>query len=555
MRMRNFTRLLLTMTVTVALAGYCQAPPTDRSGAQLGRNAAISKVWSPDLRNGMYKNPVLNADYSDPDAIRVGDKFYLVASSFDSVPGLPILQSFDLVNWRLIGHALARQPPFERYSQTQHGNGVWAPALRFHNGEFYLFYPDPDFGIYMVKSKSVMGLWSQPLLVKAAKGWIDPCPFWDEDGKAYLVSGLAGSRAGAKSAVIMSRMKPDGTELLDGGAIVYDGHGEDTTVEGPKLYKRHGYYYIFAPAGGVAIGWQVVLRSRNIFGPYERRKVLQQGTTAINGPHQGAWVDTGTGEDWFLHFQDRGWLGRVVHLEPMKWVDDWPEIGDMSQGAIGQPVLAYKKPRTLHTPIPENPADSDEFNGSTLGLQWQWQADPEPTWGFPSQALGVLRLIDVPVPKQVHNLWDTPAVLLQKLPAARFIATTKLKAILLNQGDRAGLVLMGKDYGSLVIAKTEHGNMLRQLLGMSADLGTPERIAAELPLLQEDVYLRVAVDEGKVSFSYSLDGRDFRPVGQPFTAQPGVWIGAKMGIFASGVTDHGEFGYADFDWFRLTTLQ
>jgi beta-xylosidase len=553
--MRDFIWTLLTITMTAAtVTGHCQAVRPDRSLTQLDEDAQVSKVWSSDLGNGMYKNPVLNADYSDPDVIRVRDRFYLVASSFDGVPGLPILESYDLVNWRLIGHALARQPPFDRYSETQHGNGVWAPALRFHNGEFYLFYPDPDFGIYMVKAKNAAGPWSQPILIKAAKGWIDPCPLWDEDGKAYLVSGLAGSRAGAKSALVISRMKPDGTELLDGGAIVYDGHDEDPTIEGPKLYKRHGYYYIFAPAGGVQTGWQVVLRSRNIFGPYERRKVLQQGTTAINGPHQGAWVDTGTGEDWFLHFQDRGWQGRVMHLEPMTWVDDWPEIGDRSQGPIGQPVISYRKPRTLHPPILQNPADSDEFNSSALGLQWQWQANPQPTWGFPSQALGVLRLIDTPVPTRAHNLWDTPAVLLQKLPASRFMATTKIKATLLNQGDRAGLVLLGKDYGSLVLAKSEHGNVLRQSLCMSADLGTSERIVAEVPLSQDEVYVRVAVDEGSVRFSYSLDGKEFHPIGQPFMAKQGVWIGAKVGIFASGVTEHGEFGYADFDWFRLTAL-
>lgn len=553
--MRYPTWPLLIITTTIATAtGHCQAARPDRSLAQLHNDAAVSKVWSPDLGDGKYKNPVLNADYSDPDVIRVGDRFYLVASSFDSVPGLPILESYDLVNWRLVGHALSRQLPLDRYSVTQHGNGVWAPALRFHNGEFYLFYPDPDFGIYMVKAKNAAGPWSQPLLVKAAKGWIDPCPLWDEDGKAYLVSGLAGSRAGAKSALVISRMKPDGTEVFDGGAIVYDGHDEDLTIEGPKLYKRDGYYYIFAPAGGVPTGWQVVLRSRNIFGPYDRRKVLQQGTTTINGPHQGAWVDTGTGEDWFLHFQDRGWLGRVVHLEPMRWIDDWPEIGDRSQGLIGQPVLSHRKPRTLHASPLQNPADSDEFNEAALGLQWQWQADTGPTWSFPSQALGVLRLIDIPAPTGTHNLWDTPAVLLQKLPASRLMVTTKLKATLLNQSDRAGLVLLGKDYGALELAKTEHGNVLRQLLCMSADRGTPEEIAAEVPLLQNEAYLRVAVDEGNVSFSYSLDGKQFRPIGQSFMAQPGIWIGAKVGIFASGVTDHGEFGYADFDWFRVTAL-
>jgi beta-xylosidase len=553
--MPNLGRSLLTIAMTTAsLAGSGQISGADRSRMQLHNNATVSQVWSPDLGKGTYKNPVLNADYSDPDAIRVGDQFYLVASSFDSVPGLPILESYDLVNWRLIGHALDRQPPFERYSETQHGNGVWAPALRFHDGEFYLFYPDPDIGIYMMKAKNAAGPWSQPVLIKAAKGWIDPCPLWDEEGKAYLISGLAASRAGAKSALIVSRMKPDGTKLLDGGAIVYDGHGEDTTIEGPKLYKRRGYYYIFAPAGGVPTGWQLVLRSRNIFGPYERRKVLEQGTTEINGPHQGAWVDTGTGEDWFLHFQDRGWLGRVVHLEPMKWIDDWPEIGDMSHGQIGQPVLTYKKPRTLHASVLQNPADSDEFNGATLGLQWQWQANPEPTWGFPSQALGALRLIATPAPTSTRNLWDTPAVLLQKLPASRFVATTKLTAALRNEGDRAGLVLMGKDYGSLVIAKTSQGTVIRQLLCLRADQGSPGRVAAEVHVPQNEIYLRVSVDEGKALFSYSLDGKEFHAIGQSFMAQPGVWIGAKVGIFASGETDRGEFGYADFDWLRFTPL-
>jgi len=508
-------------------------------------SAQVSNVWSPDQGDGTYKNPVLNADYSDPDAIRVGDKFYLVSSSFDSVPGLPILESYDLVNWHLIGHALDRQPPFDRYDKTQHGNGVWAPALRFHNGEFYLYYPDPDIGIYMVKAKDAAGPWSKPLLVKAAKGWIDPCPLWDTDGKAYLVSGLAGSRAGAKSALVVSRMKPDGTALLDDGAIVYDGHAEDLTVEGPKFYKRNGYYYIFAPAGGVPTGWQLALRSKNVFGPYERRKVLEQGTTPINGPHQGAWVDTGTGEDWFLHFQDRGWLGRIVHLEPMKWVDDWPVMGD-----AGHPVATYRKPRTLHPGTKENPAESDEFNGAALGLQWSWQANPGPTWGFPSQALGVLRLVDVPA-ANAKSLWDTPAVLFQKSPAPVFQATAKVSAHFNNAGDRAGIVLLGKDYGSLAIAKTATGMAIRQILCLGADGGATETVAGEIAVTQSDIYLRVTVDEGKVSFSYSLDGTQFQVLGKSFAATPGVWIGAKVGLFAQGETDHGEFGYADFDWFHV----
>lgn len=163
----------------------------------------------------MYKNPVLNADYSDPDAIRVGDDFYLISSNFEDIPGLPILHSKDLINWELIGHALKSQPPFVHFSKTQHGNGVWAPAIRYHNDEFYIYYPDPDFGIYLIKAKNITEPWSDPELILAGKGLIDPCPLWDDNGKAYLVHGWAGSRAGIKSILSMNEMNLAGNKVLD----------------------------------------------------------------------------------------------------------------------------------------------------------------------------------------------------------------------------------------------------------------------------------------------------------------------------------------------------
>ncbi|HEY9363192.1 MAG TPA: glycoside hydrolase 43 family protein, partial [Chitinophagaceae bacterium] len=206
----------------------------------------VSKVWVADNGDGTYKNPILNADYSDPDAIRVGDDYYMVSSSFEAIPGLPVLHSKDLVNWRIVAHALLRQPPFEHFSVPRHGDGVWAPSIRYHDGEFYIYYPDPDFGIYLVKAKNAAGPWSSPILVQEGKGLIDPCPLWDDDGKVYLVHAFAGSRAGIKSVLVVKKLSADGTRVLDEGKIVYDGHEADPTVEGPKFYKRNGYYYIFA---------------------------------------------------------------------------------------------------------------------------------------------------------------------------------------------------------------------------------------------------------------------------------------------------------------------
>src|SRR5215216_6044698 len=437
-----------------------------------------SKVWIADNGDGTYKNPILHADYSDPDAIRVGDNFYLVSSSFEDVPGLPILQSKDLVNWTIIGHALKRQLPYEHFSTSRHGEGVWAPAIRFHNGEFYIYYPDPDFGIYLIKAKNAAGPWTEPVLVQSGKGLIDPCPLWDDDGNAYLVHAYAGSRAGIKSIIVVKKLSSDGTKVLDEGKLVYDGHELDPTIEGPKIYKRNGYYYIFAPAGGVSTGWQLALRSKNIYGPYERKIVMDQGSSPVNGPHQGAWVTTQAGEDWFLHFQDKGAYGRIVHLQPMKWVNDWPVIGEDKDGdGKGEPVLQYKKPNVGKVYPVQTPVESDEFNSIELGKQWQWMANPKATWYFLNPSKGSLRLFSDKLPDSARNLWEVPNLLLQKFPAEEFTATTKLTFThnLKLEGERAGLTVIGLSYASLTIKSSKEGNQIVYAQRQDAGKGAAEQ--------------------------------------------------------------------------------
>jgi beta-xylosidase len=519
----------------------------------------VSKVWVADKGNGTYQNPILHADYSDPDAIRVGDDYYLVSSSFEDIPGLPILHSKDLVNWTIIGHALKKQPPFEHFSIPQHGNGVWAPALRYHNGEFYLYYPDPDFGIYLTKTKNPASEWSEPVLVEAGKGLIDPCPFWDENGAAYLVHGWAGSRAGIKSIVTIKKLNTAGNKVLDDGIIVYDGHETDPTVEGPKLYKRKGYYYIFAPAGGVATGWQLVLRSKNIYGPYERKVVMDQGKTMINGPHQGAWVTTQTGEDWFLHFQDKGPYGRVVHLQPMKWLNDWPVIGSDADGdGKGEPVLSYKKPNVGKVWPIQTPTDSDEFNSNQLGHQWQWQANAKGTWAFMNAAIGSLRLYSDKWPDSAKNLWDVPNVLLQKLPAEEFMVTTKLnfKPNTKLENEKAGLVIMGFSYANLALKSTKDGTWLVYTVCKDAVKGKMEIETPIQKVNESTVYLRVTVTKGAICrFGYSMNGQDFTNIDDVFQAEVGRWIGAKMGLFCTRASQTNDSGYADIDWFRVEPIK
>ncbi len=514
---------------------------------------SASNVWVADNGDGTYKNPILYADYSDPDAIRVNDDYYMVASSFNCIPGLPILYSRDLVNWELIGYALQKQPPFEVFDKVQHGNGVWAPCIRYHKNEYYIYYPDPDFGIYMVKTSNPSGPWSEPLLVQAGKGLIDPSPLWDEDGKAYMVYALAGSRAGVKSVILVSHMNNEGTALTGNSVMVFDGHKAHPTVEGPKIYKRNGYYYIFAPAGGVSTGWQLVLRSKNIFGPYETRIAMEQGKTGINGPHQGAWVDTKTGEHWFLNFQDLDAYGRVVHLNPLKWVDNWPVIGTDEDGnGTGNPVRNYKKPNVGKSYPVTTPPESDEFNTAQLGLQWQWHANYKTTYGFPSGNLGFYRLNCIPRPIEAVNLWGIPNLMLQKFPAPEFTATAKLTFDARFDGEEVGLVIMGTDYGALSILRNNSKLEIRSLYCKQADKAGKEEVAESRSVDGSTLWLRVQVRNGAVcSFSFSADGQAFAPIGKSFIARPGRWIGAKVGFYAlrNGVIN--DAGSADIDWFRI----
>ena len=520
----------------------------------------VSQVWVSDLGNGKYKNPVLDADYSDPDVCRVGDDYYMTSSSFACIPALQILHSKDMVNWRIIGTAIERLLPEERFSQMQHGNGVWAPSIRYHQGEFYIYYGDPDTGIYMVKSKDPAGKWDNPVLVKAAKGIIDTCPLWDEDGNAYIVHGYAGSRAGLKSILGLIRMTPDGTRAIGESRIIFDGHIGNATIEGPKFYKRDGWYYIFAPAGGVPTGWQTVLRSKNIWGPSEWKIVMAQGTTNINGPHQGAWVDTPDGkEDWFFHFQDKEAYGRVVHLQPMKWVDGWPVIGvDKDGDGCGSPVYSYKKPNVGKTYSIETPAESDEFDSLELGLQWQWQANPKPIWYFCDGGNSLLRLYSYYTENQV-NLWDVPNLLLQKFPTEDFTVTTKVSFAPSSKytGERTGLVVMGADYAVLAMENRADGLILVQNVCRKADKKGKEEENASVKLSDNTLFLRVKVNkdsekEAICSFSYSVDGKKFISLGENFTAKPGKWIGAKVGLFITRPKAVNDGGWVDIDWFRVT---
>lgn len=500
-------------------------------------------VWAASAPSaGEYGNPILFADYSDPDVIRHGSHFYLVSSTFHFSPGLPILESEDLVHWRIIAHVLPKLnlgPLYNMEGGNRYGRGVWAPAIRFHNGLFYVYFPTPDEGIFVSTAAKITGPWSEPTAVIAAPNLEDPCPFWDDDGQAYLVH----SRTGA-GPLILHRMAPDGKSVLDEGKIIVQDRVNLPTLEGPKFYKRNGYYYIFAPFGGVSRGSQVVLRSKNIWGPYEHRVVLAKGNTEINGPHQGGYVETPDGKGWFLHFQSRGAHGRIVHLQPVRWENDWPIMGNVAAGeTIGQPFATYKLPVVIPGAAKVSPQTSDEFASSTLGQQWEWNHNPvDANWSLTKRP-GYLRL----TPLFAEDLFHARNTLTQMMEDESMEFTAGLDISHMQDGDRAGLSMF--DRGLSSIAVVQNGGARALTATMDSKEYTGSAIKAKR------IQLKIRLEGEMVTYLYSVDdGHSFQALGTPIKAVFSWWKGARPALFAFNTKQQKPTSYVDFDWVHYTSI-
>ena len=541
------------------------------------------KLWCPDLGNGTFQNPILYADYSDPDVCRVGDTFYMTASSFNYIPGLPILVSKDLVNWELKNYAIKERIPYDMFDSPAHAKGIWAPSIRYHNGEFFIFVGMPDQGIFMLKTKDPLGDWSEPVLVLPGKGYIDPCPVWNEDGTAYVVHGYAKSRIGFKSILGVFQITPDGERAISDDTFLYDGTKTNPTIEGPKVYKRNGYFYIFAPAGGVKTGWQTVLRSKNLYGPYEEKIVMHQGSSDINGPHQGGLVDTPSGEEWFIHFQDAGVYGRITHMQPVVWKNDWPVIGIDVEGIdCGEPQHVYPKP-TIGC---DNSSDyiscdnaettsvelfflkaSDDFSSPELGLQWQWLANSKKEFYSLTERPGALRLYSInPTQESSPVLWNCANVLTQKLVCPAFTADFDIDISGLQEGAQAGILMIGGEYAALAFRKEADGWKLvyfesetikekAQIKDTNTNDRKVENVLWELPLEAsattsaiETATLRIDFGSDKVcQMSYRLENEpEFTKIPFSFAPKSHTWTGAKTGMFSTALEPRNNHSFVDF---------
>ncbi len=531
-----FARLAFRLPVPVGsaatiLALLLAASPVVAETTAAGLKTRAQK-WHSDNGDGTYTNPVIFADFPDPDVIRVDDTYYMVTTTMFVFPGVTVLKSKDLVNWEYCSNAIPRfdfSPCYNLDSGNRYGRGQWATSIKYNKGKYYLLFMTWGEGGFICSADKAEGPWEIRHLPKM---FYDPGLFFDDDGRIYVGHG----NGKISITELDQNFAPKGDDVL-----VFTGdirHG----LEGTRMYKIGGYYYLYCTYGGPD-GIQVALRSKNIYGPYEQKVVISETRKGVNfGVHQGALIETQTGEWWTMLFVDVGPFGRCPSLHPVTWTDGWPMVG-----LDGHGVITYKKPNVgKEHPIAKLPT-SDEFNANELGMQWGWNHNPHPAKWSLTEKSGCLRLKTV---KVVENLTQAPNTLTQR-PFANYVqsvptvATTRMDVANMKDGDVAGLAVFQEPYAFIAV-KQENGE--KQLVMVNNG-----EAVASLPLQGITIFLRTSASNGtkKATFEYSLDNKKFKPLGNELEMRfnLSIFTGNKFALFNYATKEPG--GYVDFDWFRV----
>jgi len=514
-------------------------------------------TWG-DQGDGTYRNPILNADYPDVDVEKLGDTYYMISSKQHMAPGMVILQSKDMVNWTTIGHVWPRLSWDPKYNWDQMAGyrfGVWAGDLAYHQGRWYCYQVDTTNGLYMSSAPDIRGPWTEPHLMLAKTRWTDPAVYWDDRARqAYLVCNFGGVK-GKGNELRLFKMSWDGRELLDEGVPIHHGPG----AEAAKIYRHDGRWYIFFaqwfrpdprrpddPSASEGDRKQMVLRSKtdSIYGPYELKVVYERGNGVIRSCSQGALMQAPDGSWWYTHQLIQNipapFQGRPQMLQPVRWVDGWPQIGRDSDGdGIGEPVLRHAKP-IKGFPITAPPTD-DEFDSPRRGHQWEWNHNPRDDHWSLTERPGWLRLkAGVPVAK--GDFWGACNTLSQRIMGTTTgKATAKFDLSGMKPGQRAGFVRFGGVYHLLGVRVDDDGT---RRLFFSAD----GKVTLGQAVESDRLWVRTVNEGDQARFFWSTDGTTFAPFGPTFTVKFGRWTGDRLGFFCWNETR--DAGHVDIDWFR-----
>jgi len=498
-----------------------------------------------DQNDGTYVNPILPGDASDWDCIRVGDGYYGITSTFGYSPGMAVLHSTDLVNWRTIGHAVDDLtqigPEFNWDRMNRYGRGVWAGAIRHHAGRFWLYFNTPDEGFFMTTAEDPAGPWEPVYALWRTEGWNDVCPFWDDEGRPYLVA----TNFADDYKIHLFAMTDDGRSLIPSSdTVIHQSQGSEAS----KLYKIDGtYFHLYSevtPEGRVVM----MNRGPGLSGPYETRQLQHVDETLDREPNQGGLIKTPQGAwYWVTHHGSGGhWEGRVLSLLPVTWVDGWPIIGEVGPDGLGTMVWsgllpASSGPARRPAGLP-GLVTSDDFTGLVLKPEWEWHYQPrDEKWSL-AERPGVLRLHAF-APLVPDDLTKVGNTLTQRaIRAVASTVTVRLQLAGLTAGQYAGLSHYAATYAGLAVTGTDGTNRLS--LNWNGSLTSGPVVA------QDQVWLRSSWSlEGLSQFSYSVDGSTFTDIGPTYQLTWGGYRGDRIGIYT--YNSH-ETGYVDVDSFDYT---
>lgn len=501
-------------------------------------HADFKNLSMSDLGNGRYKNPVIYADFPDPDVIRVDDTYYMVSTTMHHFPGATIVKSKDLVNWEYCAQPLAELSTADRYSllnnQNAYAAGMWACSMKYHNGKFHILINGNDAGGWLLTATDPEGKWEQR---KLARSYYDPGMLFD-NGKVYVACGIGN--------IQICELDEDFNYIREQN-VIKDKDG----LEGCHFYKIGDYYYIYATYGGWPSG-QAVFRSKNVFGPYEEKMLVEKTIDGKpNTVHQGALFDTPSGQWWTIMQEDLGAFGRMPNLQPVQWKDEWPVVGNN-----GKPFASYSKPDTGVEALAKALPTNDNFRSYPLGQQWQWNHNADDgAWSL-FERPGWLRLKTSGTASklpQARNMLTQRIFAFHGKESTASKGTVRLDVSQLQEGDRAGICILQDPYAMLAVEVKDGKRRLVWQQDIVRDAGsfTP---AERTQAVQIDsvVYLRATITKStdKTQFYYSLDNKTYTKIGSEtkMSFNLTVFVGARFGLFCYA-TQEGSEGYADFDWF------
>jgi beta-xylosidase len=493
--------------------------------------------WGDQGERVSYRNPVLPADYSDLDCIRVGSDYYAISSTFQYSPGVVILHSKDLVNWSILGHVvddLTQIGPELNWDKMNcYGRGIWAGAIRYHDGKFWVYFGTPDEGYFMSTAENPAGPWQPLHRVMGEGGWDDCCPFWDDDGQGYLVGTCF--KDGYKTWLF--KLTPNGRDLVSGWRVLLN---EGAGREANKLYKINGTYYHLFSEYKPGVGRYVMMqRAQDITGPYAEKRQLSHAQPEAHEPNQGGLVQTERG-DWcfFTHHGTGDWEGRCASLLPVTWRDGWPIPGQVGKDGIGKMVWIARRP-VANTPI-VTPQTDDEFNGPKLGVQWEWNYQPWADQWSLTERPGFLRLHAFK-PLQRDNLKTAGNTLTQRaLRTSTNVVTLALDLTGIADGQVAGLCHYSAGYSTIAV---------RCLGGvLTLESAHNQTITRGPVLTSRKIWLRSTWGlDGKSQFAYRTNETTFTPFGEMYQLGWGDYRGDRIGIFT--YNNDADAGYVDCDSF------